>query len=92
MFLSAIKAMKWFSNCCVGFLVSIVDTTKRDKVKLEEVPVVNEFIDVFPKDLPGIPADHKVTFEIKLILGTMPISKASYLIAPANLKELHTKL
>ena len=50
--------------------------------------VVRNFVEVFPKDLPGIPPDHEISFEIEFMLGTAPISKAPYRMAPAELKEL----
>ena len=92
MMISAMKASKLLTNGCVGFLANIVDTTQKEKTKLEDVPVINEFIEVFPEDLPGIPPDREVTFEIELLPGTAPISKAPYRMAPAELKELQTQL
>jgi hypothetical protein len=42
---------------------------------LEDIRVVNEFPDVFPEDLPGMPPDRDIEFSIELIPGTAPISK-----------------
>ncbi|KAL5548161.1 hypothetical protein UlMin_003392 [Ulmus minor] len=92
MFISAMRARKLLTNGCSGFLASIVDTTKKEKVELEDVPIVNEFEEVFPDELPGIPPDREVTFEIELVPGTTPISKAPYRMAPMELKELQTQL
>ncbi|KAK8934648.1 hypothetical protein KSP39_PZI014257 [Platanthera zijinensis] len=55
---------------------------------LEEIPVVRGFADVFPDDHPGLPPDWDVEFVIYLELGTHPIAKASYLMAPRELEEL----
>ena len=41
---------------------------------MAEIPVVNEFFDVFPEDLPGLPPDREIEFEIELAPGTEPIS------------------
>ncbi|KAL5570036.1 hypothetical protein UlMin_026611 [Ulmus minor] len=49
-----------------------------------DVPVVNEFVSVFPEDLPGLPPDREVTFEIEVLPGTAPISKAPYRMAPCE--------
>ena len=92
MLISAMKARKWLANGCFGFLANIVDTTQKEKTKLEDVPVINEFIEVFPEELPRIPPDREITFEIELLPGTTPISKAPYRMAPAELKELQTQL
>ena len=50
--------------------------------------VVCKFPDVFPEELPGLPPDREIEFEIELLPGTTPISKAPYRMAPAELKEL----
>ncbi|KAL5546420.1 hypothetical protein UlMin_006107 [Ulmus minor] len=92
MFVSAMKARKWLDSGCTGYLAAVVDTTKKARVELNEVPVVKEFVDVFPEELPGLPPDREVTFEIEVLPGTAPISKAPYRMAPAELKELQTQL
>ena len=56
------------------------------------MPIVNEFSDLFPDDLPGIPPSRAVEFVIELKPGTGPISKAPYRMAPAELKELKAQL
>ncbi|KAL0346154.1 UNVERIFIED_CONTAM: RNA-directed DNA polymerase [Sesamum radiatum] len=56
-----------------------------------EVPVVREFPDVFPEELPGLPPHREVDFEIETIPGA-PISIAPYRMAPSELKELKKQL
>ena len=62
------------------------------EMQLAEVPVVNEFFDVFPEDLSGLPPDREIEFEIELEPGTEPISIAPYRMAPAELKELKVQM
>ncbi|XP_020547590.1 uncharacterized protein LOC110011577 [Sesamum indicum] len=57
-----------------------------------DVPVVREFHDVFPDELPGLPPHREVDFEIDTILGAAPISIALYRMAPSELKELKKQL
>ena len=52
---------------------------------LTSIPVVCEFLDVFPEDLPGLPPDREVEFSIELELGTAPISRRPYCMAPREL-------
>jgi hypothetical protein len=54
--------------------------------------VVSEFLDVFPKDLPGLPPERDVEFVIELQPGTTPVSRRSYRMAPKELRELKTQL
>ena len=60
--------------------------------KIEDVPVVNEFPDVFPDELPGLPPDKEIESAIDLAPGTEPVSKAPYRMAPVEMKELATQL
>nr|GEW38216.1 putative reverse transcriptase domain, aspartic peptidase domain protein [Tanacetum cinerariifolium] len=75
----------------LGLLASIMDTSS-DGPSLETHLVVRDFSDVFPKELPGIPPEREVEFGIELVSGTQPISKASYRMAPIELKELKEQL
>jgi hypothetical protein len=56
--------------------------------QLEDIPVVCEYTDVFPDELPGLPPDRDVEFVIELQPGTAPISKRSYRMPPKELAEL----
>jgi hypothetical protein len=59
---------------------------------LEAIKVVSKFLDVFPKDLPGMPPERKVEFAIELILGTAPISKRAYRVSGLELVELKKQI
>jgi hypothetical protein len=67
-----------------------IDSKEADP--LEAIKVVLEFLDVFPKDLPGMPPKHKVEFVIELILGTAPISKRAYRVSGPELVELKKQI
>ena len=60
--------------------------------RLEDIPVVREFLDVFPEDLLGIPPDREIDFQIELANGIESISKAPYRMAPLELKELKVQI
>jgi hypothetical protein len=59
---------------------------------LEEVPVVNEYPDVFPEELPGMPPDRDIEFVIDFVLGTTPIAKRPYRMAASELAEQKKEL
>nr|GFC30204.1 hypothetical protein [Tanacetum cinerariifolium] len=63
-----------------------------DVPSIHDQPIVFEFLDVFPDELPRIPPVREVEFNIELILGAEPISKAPYHMAPIELKELKDQL
>ncbi|XP_062118422.1 uncharacterized protein LOC133832047 [Humulus lupulus] len=90
--ISAAKARKLLANGCTGYLAMICDASKEKLARPEDVHIVREFMEVFPEDFPGIPPDREIEFEIELLPGTTPISKAPYRMAPTELKELKTQL
>jgi hypothetical protein len=59
---------------------------------IEDVPVVQEYPDVFPEELPGTPPDRDIEFVIDLIPGTSPIAKRPYRMAAPELVELKKQL
>ena len=68
-------------------------TDSRDmRVKLEDIPTVRDFLDVFPQDLSSVFIERKFKFGIDIMIGTQPISIALYQMAPIDLKELKAQL
>ncbi|GJY30751.1 hypothetical protein Tco_0414246 [Tanacetum coccineum] len=59
---------------------------------LEDVPIIHDFPEVFPDDLPGLPPPRQVEFRIKLVPGAAPVACAPYRLAPSELKELSDQL
>ncbi|GKD06746.1 putative reverse transcriptase domain-containing protein [Tanacetum coccineum] len=65
---------------------------KPDKKRLEDIPVVREFPEVFPEDLPGLPPVRQVEFQIDLIPGAAPVARTPYRLAPSEMQELSDQL
>ncbi|XP_063941903.1 uncharacterized protein LOC135149893 [Daucus carota subsp. sativus] len=80
-FLTIIEAKKLLRQGCEGYLAHVIDRSK-ETPSIESIPVVNEFLDVFPNDLPGLPPDRQIEFSIDLAPGTEPVSKQPYRMAP----------
>ena len=59
---------------------------------LADIPVVCEFPDVCPEELPGLPPNREIEFKIELLPGTAPISRRSYRMSPNELAELKIQL
>jgi hypothetical protein len=59
---------------------------------ISDVPVVCEFEDVFPEELPELPPDRDVEFVIYLVPGTAPIAQSPYRMAEVELKLLKAEL
>ncbi|KAA0042135.1 gag protease polyprotein [Cucumis melo var. makuwa] len=89
--ISAMRASKLLSQGTWSILASMVDTREVD-VSLSSEPVVRDYPDVFPEELPGLPPHRVIEFAIELEPGTIPISRAPYRMAPVELKELKVQL
>ncbi|GJT12667.1 putative reverse transcriptase domain-containing protein [Tanacetum coccineum] len=80
---------------CQVFLAQISAKKKEDKSEgkqIKDVPIVRDFPEVFPKDLPGLPPARPVEFQIDFILGAAPIAQVPYRLAPSEMKELSEQL
>ncbi|CAA0810222.1 Unknown protein, partial [Striga hermonthica] len=76
---------------CQGYLVSLVDDSQKARSP-HDVPIVREFVDVFPDELQGGPPNRQVEFSIDLIPGAGPVFKAPYRMAPKEMQELKTQI
>ncbi|GKC70224.1 hypothetical protein Tco_1116107, partial [Tanacetum coccineum] len=65
---------------------------KSDEKRLEDIPVVREFPEIFPEDLPGLPLVRQVEFQIYLMPGATPVARAPYRLAPSEMQELSDQL
>lgn len=70
----------------------MVDTRVEEKKSVSNFPMVRDFPDCFPKDLPCMPPERRVESRIDLILGDVPIAKAPYHLVPPKMLELSSQL
>ncbi|GJS14306.1 reverse transcriptase domain-containing protein [Tanacetum coccineum] len=73
-------------------ITKALKSAKEDEPKLNDIPVVREFEDVFPEDLSGLPPQRQVEFRIDLVPGATPIAKSPYRLAPSEMQELSGQL
>ncbi|GJU23779.1 putative reverse transcriptase domain-containing protein [Tanacetum coccineum] len=89
--ISCTKTQKYLLKGCPIFLAHV--TTKKvenksEEKRLEDVPIIRDFPDVFPEDLSGLPLARQVEFQIDLVPGAAPVARAPYRLAPSEMKEL----
>ncbi|GKE83024.1 putative reverse transcriptase domain-containing protein, partial [Tanacetum coccineum] len=80
---------------CPIFLAHVTTKETKDKSKkkrLEDVPIVRDFPEVFTEDLPSLPLTRQVEFQIDLIPGAALVARATYRLAPSEMKELSDQL
>nr|GEY68966.1 putative reverse transcriptase domain-containing protein [Tanacetum cinerariifolium] len=93
--ISCTKTRKYLLKGYPVFLANITTKTIKDKSeekRLENMPIVRDFSEVFPEDLPGLPPTRQVEFQIDLIPGAAPIARVPYRLALSEMKELSDQL
>ena len=89
--INAMTTSKMLRKGCQGYLAFVVDR-RQEGTRLEDIPIVKEFPDVFPDDISGLPPDREMEFTIDLIPGTELISIPPYRMAPTELRKLKAQL
>ncbi|GJQ89570.1 putative reverse transcriptase domain-containing protein [Tanacetum coccineum] len=93
--ISCTKTLKYMEKGFPIFLAHITAKEVEDKSKekrLEDVQIVQDFPEVSPEDLPGLPPTRQVEFQIDLVPGAAPVARAPYRLAPSEMKELSEQL
>ncbi|GKD64428.1 putative reverse transcriptase domain-containing protein [Tanacetum coccineum] len=93
--ISCTKAQKYMEKGFPIFLAHIIAKEVEDKSgkkRLEDVPIVQDFPEVFLEDFSGFPPTRQVEFQIDLVPGAAPIARALYRLAPSKIKELSEQL
>ncbi|GJY70353.1 putative reverse transcriptase domain-containing protein [Tanacetum coccineum] len=93
--ISCTKTHKYLLKGHHVFLASITAKETEDRSgekRLEDVPIVRDFPEVFPEELPGLPPTRQVEFQIDLMPGAAPVARAPYRLAPSEMKELSEQL
>eukprot|EP00253_Pinus_taeda_P015609 PITA_15609 len=75
----------------VGSYDIIIDSKDKTTI-LNNIPVIQEFIDVFPEEIPGLPPNKNIDFTIELVPGAAPVSQAPYRMRVPELTELKMQL
>nr|GEW93723.1 putative reverse transcriptase domain-containing protein [Tanacetum cinerariifolium] len=93
--ISCTKTQKYLLKGCPIFLAHVTTKKAADKSeekRLEDVPIVRDFLEVFPEDFLGILPTRQVEFQINLIHGVAPVARAPYQFASSEMKEMPDQL
>ena len=88
-----LKRVVW--KGCQAFVVTIINeenTNNKDKLKLEDIPILREYLDVFSEENLGLPLKQELDFTIELVPGAVPSSKSPYRMNILELNELNSQL
>jgi hypothetical protein len=89
--ISVVIAQRLLRKGCMGYLAYILNSDDEGP-RLKDIPVVKEFPDVFPEELPGLLPEREVEVSIDTLPGVPPIAQQPYWMALAELNELKTQL
>nr|GEY59014.1 hypothetical protein [Tanacetum cinerariifolium] len=89
--ISCIKACKYVERGCHLFLAHVIENKTKEK-RLEDVLVICDFPEVFPKELQGLPLPRHVEFRIHLVPGAAPVTHVPYSLSSSKMRELSIQL
>ncbi|GJY51451.1 putative reverse transcriptase domain-containing protein [Tanacetum coccineum] len=93
--ISCTKTQKYIQKGCHVYLAQVTAKKIDDKTeekRLEDVPIVRDFREVFLEDLPGLPPTRQVEFQIDLVPDAAPVARSLHSLAPSEMQELSTYL
>ena len=93
--ISALQLKRAVRKGCKAYAVTITDEEskiKTNKLKVEDILVLKEYVDVFPEEIMGLPLKRELDFTIELVPGVVPSSKAPYKMNILELNELKSQL
>ncbi|GJW55446.1 putative reverse transcriptase domain-containing protein [Tanacetum coccineum] len=93
--ISCTKTRKYLLKGHHVFLAHVTTKETEDKSgekRLEDVPIVQDFPEVFPEELSGLPQTRQVEFLVDLMPGATPVARPPYRLAPFEIKELSNQL
>ncbi|KAA3466121.1 DNA/RNA polymerases superfamily protein [Gossypium australe] len=85
--ISSLSTQKYLRKWCEAYLAFVMNA-RETELRIESVPIVCEYPDVFTEELLGLPPVREIEFGIELTPGTAPNSIAPYRMAPTELKDL----
>lgn len=91
--ITASQLAKCIRKKCQVYVIQVGYANSKDKVDtLGSIPVVQEFADVFPEEIPGLPPKRDLDFTIELVPGAALVSRAPYRMSVPELTELKMQL
>ena len=89
--ISAATTRMMVQKGCEAYLAYVIDT-KKAKPIFSNIPIVSDYPDVFPEELPGLPPHREIEFAIDVVPGATSASSTPYRMALVELKELKLQL
>jgi hypothetical protein len=90
--ISTLQIKKYCRKGCPLYAIQMLESVEDDKPNLEDHPILREYKDVFPEEVPCLPSKIDIAFSIEIALGIVPVSRAPYRMSTLELVELKLQL
>jgi hypothetical protein len=90
--ISTLRVKRYCRKECPLYAVQVLNSAEDSNMSLKDHPILREYKDVFPEEVPGLPPRRDIEFSIELILGAVPMSRAPYRMSTPELVELKLQL
>ncbi|GKE36482.1 hypothetical protein Tco_1459887 [Tanacetum coccineum] len=89
------RTQKYIQKGCQVYLAQVTakkTDKKSEEKRLEDMSIVQDFLEVSPEDFPGLPPTRQVKFQIDLVPGAAPVARSPYRLTSSEMQELSTQL
>jgi hypothetical protein len=86
--ISSLQMKKYCRKGCPLYAIQVLNSVEDQKPSLEDHPILKDYRDVFPEEVPGLPPRRDIDFSIELVPGAVPMSRAPYRMSTPELVEL----
>jgi hypothetical protein len=90
--ISTLQMKKYCRKGCHIYAICVLKYVDDDKTNLEDHPILREYRDVFPEEVPGLPPRRDIDFLIEFAPGEVPMSRTPYRMSTPKLVELKLQL
>jgi hypothetical protein len=90
--ISSLQMKNYYIKGCSLYVIQVLDSIEDEKPNLEDHPILREYKDMFPEEVPGLPLRRDIDFSIELTWGAVPASRIPYRMSTPELLELNIQL
>jgi hypothetical protein len=90
--ISTLQMKKYCRKGCPLYAIQVLESIEDDKLNLEDHPILREYKDMFPEEVPGLPLRRDIDFSIELAPRVVPASRTPYRMSMPELVEIKLQL
>jgi hypothetical protein len=90
--ISSLQVKKYYRKGCPFYAIQVLKSIENDKPRLDDHPILREYKDVFPEEVPGLPSRTDIEFSIELVPGAVPMFRTPYKMSTRELVDIKLQL